>query len=262
MSTNSQIPASLSLDGLGPDARSAFDLASSAGYSGIAIPTNHPELAPDQLSGTAQRHVQRILAHKGLRLDSLRIAAPRTSLTDPATIDRTLDNARRAITLARTLGAPTLSLYIGSLTDSKIPDSSLISALRELAQQADAAGLNLALGADVTGKLATLLHAVDFDQARIHFDGAKQIAAGENPLTLASDYAGHIGQFTASDALRAGNALRIVELGQGQLPLAQILHTLQEQNFRGPTIIDVRDIANPQAAAVHAADALRRALQR
>ncbi len=104
MSNSPLIPAALSIDGLAGDARSSFDLAAGAHYRGIAFPTNHSELTPDELGQSARRHLKTILAAKHLSVDSIRIATPRTSLTDAATIDQTLDNAGRRFCWRRTWG--------------------------------------------------------------------------------------------------------------------------------------------------------------
>src|SRR5438552_1318267 len=116
MSNPSAIPAALALDGLGTlDARASFDVASSAHYHGIAFATNHRELNPEALGPSARRHVKTILAARQLQVDSLRAAAPRGGLADTATIDRTLENAIKAIHLARELGVGTVTLDIGAV---------------------------------------------------------------------------------------------------------------------------------------------------
>src|SRR5690349_10850277 len=98
MSDTKPIPAALALDGLANlDARASFDVASDAHYHGIAFATNHRELNPEALGPSARRHVKTILAAKQLQVDSVRAAAPRGGLTDAGTIDRTLENAGKAI---------------------------------------------------------------------------------------------------------------------------------------------------------------------
>ena len=256
------IPAALSIDALPGDARSSFDLAASAHFRGIAFPTNHAELAPDSLDQSARRHLKTILAAKHLSIDSLRIATPRTSLTDTATINRTLDNARKAFLLAHDLGVSTISLNIGNLTGSKMPTSTLVAAIRELAQHADAAGLNLALGSDSALPLAVILKQVDYDRARINLDPARLLAAGEDILKDTESLAGLIGQLTAADAVRAGATTRPTLLGEGQLPLHQLLELLHEQGFQGPTIVDLHNLPDPAAAAHHAAKVLGKLFQR
>jgi sugar phosphate isomerase/epimerase len=261
MASDSSIPASLSLDGLASDARSAFDLASESRYHGIAFPTNHPELTPDALGQSARRHIKILLANKNLAIDAIRIAAPKGALADPATIDRTLDNAQKAFLLARDLGVTTVSLNVGNLSDNKIPQSTLVAALREVAQHADAAGLTLALGSETSEHLRSLLKAVDYDRARANIDTARLIANGEDPLVVAETLAGIIGQVTAADAIRAGHSVRATFLGEGQLPLHELLEILENQAFHGPLIVDVRDLPDASQGARHAAHVLHELLQ-
>jgi sugar phosphate isomerase/epimerase len=268
MPTDPPIRAALSLDALGPDARAAFDLAAAAGYRGVSFATNHAQLSPDALGASARRHLKTLLASKRLSLDALRAAAPRAGLTDPAAIDRTLDNARKAMLLARELGVETVALHVGPVGQSAVPEATLVSALRELAQQADAAGLTLALGAEGTESLAGLLKQVDYERARVNLDTARAIAAGEDPLEVAellASGAGHgVGQVTAADAVRAGKTVRAAFLGEGQLPLTDFLEILEEGGRGGhvPLVVDVRDLPDPAAGAAHAAAVLRKALRR
>lgn len=271
MNDHPPIPAALSLDGLPTtDARAGFDFAAASCYRGIAFATNHAQLNPDALGVTARRHVKTILATKHLQIDSLRAAAPLGGLTDATTIDRTLDNARKAIGLARELGVATVALHIGDLVPQDaanrpsggIPDSTIVSALRQLAQHADAAGLTLALSSSGDPlALASILKQVDFDRAKVNLEGP-QLLAQSDPLHAAHLFAGSVGQLTASDGIRRGHSLHAAPLGEGQLPLAELLQLLDEQGFRGPLVVDVRDLPNALAGAHHAAQVLARLLQR
>jgi sugar phosphate isomerase/epimerase len=267
MQTLPTIPAALGLDGLTDfDARAGFELAAATGYRGVAFATNHRELNPDALGPSARRQVKAILAGKALRVESLRAAGPRAGLTDSATIDRTLDQVRKAISLARDMGVGTVSMHMGTLGSqpggAALPESTIIAALRDLAQHADAAGLTLALSAGGgAAALARILKAVDFDRARINFDGAALIGAGDDVLQTAEILAGKIGQLTASDAVKSGRGVRAVTLGEGQLPLRELAQMLHEQGFHGPWVVDVRDLADAPNAAQRAAEALRATLR-
>ncbi|HEY4328874.1 MAG TPA: sugar phosphate isomerase/epimerase family protein [Phycisphaerae bacterium] len=265
------IPAALALDGLGDiDARAAFDVAAGSAYRGIAFATNHRELNPDALGDTARRHVRTILAGKHLQIESVRAAAPRGGLADTATIDRTLDNTLKAMNLARALGVKTVSLNVGRLGDAGggaggggVPEETVVAALRQLAQQADSGGLTLALSSGGDAQtLGRVLKQVDFDHAKINLETAALIADGHDPLKSAEMLAGLIGQMTAADALRSGKSARSVMLGEGQLPLQDLLEMLKEQGFDGPLVVDVRDLPDGAAGARHAAEVLRRLLFR
>jgi sugar phosphate isomerase/epimerase len=256
------IPAALAIDGLSGDARGAFDLASSARYHGISFATNHPELTPDQLGQSARRHLKTTLSSRQLGIDAIRVAAPHGALTDTETIDRTMDNARKAFLLAADLGVQTVAMNVGNLGTSKVPESTIVAAVRELAQHADAAGLTLALGSEGAEHLRGLIKDVDYDRATVNFDAARLIAAGDDPLKVAEEMAGIIGQVTAADAIRAGKSARATFLGEGQLPLPDLLAILDEQGFHGPMVVDVRDLTDGVEGARHAAEVLGRLLRK
>jgi sugar phosphate isomerase/epimerase len=195
-------------------------------------------------------------------VDALRVAAPRGGLTDPGTIDRTIDNARKAFLLASDLGVKTVSLNVGDLGHAKTPNDTVVAAIRELAQHADAAGLTMALAADGAMALAGLLKQVDYEGAKINLDGARLIGEGEDALKAAEFLEGHVGQLTAADAIRSGHTTRAVFLGEGQLALPELWDILREQGFRGPLVVDVRDLPDAAAGARHAAKVLERILRR
>ncbi len=255
MSTHAQLAASLSIDALGPDARAAFEVASEAGYRGIAFATNHAELTPESLGESGRRHLKTLLRSRRLAVEVLRAAAPRAGITDPATIDRTVANVRRAIELAHALAVPTVSVNLGPVGSNPAE----AAALRELADLADRAGITLACSGETAAGLEGLLKEVAFHCARGNLDTGRLIAAGEDPLKVAEQLAGRLGEFTAADAVRAGKAVRGTYLGEGQLPLPELLEILDETGFQGPTVVDVRDLADPAAAARHAANVLRKA---
>jgi sugar phosphate isomerase/epimerase len=214
--------------------------------------------------------VKTVLAGKGLAVESVRAAVPKGGLADAVSIDRTLETARMAMMLAREMGVGTVALHVGMLADGGksgaeaqghgdggMPEATIVSALRELAQQADAAGLTLAVSSNGgTEALARILKQVDFDRAKINLDGARLIGAGEDVLQTAEWMAGTVGQLTVSDAIRAGRGVRAALLGDGQLPLRELVALLREQGFAGPWVVDVRGLPDGPAAAQHAADVL------
>ena len=257
-----RIAAALSLDGLAGDARSAFELAAGAGYSGVAIPTNHRELSPEALGETGRRHLMKTLGARGLGVASVRAAAPRGGLGDPATIDRTVENTRRALKLAGALGVKTVSMYAGAVGEGKEGESSVMAALKELAQEADAGGIALAVGAESLEKLGLVLAKVGYDGAKLNVLPAQGIAAGEDVVRQLELAAGRVGQFTAADAVKVGRSVRAAELGEGQVPWEEIIEMLRAQDFQGPMVVDVRELGEPGQAAEHAARVLRKLLGR
>lgn len=262
MANEPQIPAALSFDGLGDDARAALDVAATNGYSGVAISTNHPQLRPADLSLTARRHFRKILESHHLGLAALRVAVPRSGFADPATIDRSMDNAQAAITMAGDLGITTVALNVGQLGSTKVSRDTLLAAARQLASLATHAGITLALSGDGTDNLHKLLADLRCPLALANLVPRQSVESGEDPLTAAAALAGQIGQLTAADAIRAGSKVRAVELGEGQIPWSELWHLLQDQDFHGPLVVNVRELSDPATAAATAARALRPILLR
>jgi sugar phosphate isomerase/epimerase len=259
MANETAVPAALAIDGLGGDARDAFALASSAGYRGIAFATNHAELTPESLGESGRRHLRKILESKRLGVEAIRAAAPRAGITDSATIDRTVENVRKAVELAHDLRVGTVAVNLGPVGSGNVAESTAVEAVRELSKIADAAGITLAVAGETSAPVEALLKQVDYERARMNLDAGRLIAGGEDPLKVAEQLAGRLGQFTAADAVRAGKAVRGAFLGEGQLPLVEMLEILEEMGFRGPTVVDVRDVGDGAAGARHAAEVLRKA---
>ena len=260
MADVTRISAALSLDGLGDQARAAFDLAAQAGYAGVSIPSNHPEIGPAALSDTGLRHLKKTLDSQRLAIAAVRIAGPRAGLADPATIDRMMAHAQAGMQWAHALGVPVVGLHIGSLREvaTSAAYASILSAARTLANEADKAGLTLALSADDLGNLRGLLDTLAFDHAQANFDPASALGAGEDPEAAAQRLLGRIGQMTADDATGgARGTSQRVELGQGQVPVRELLAMLESTGFHGPVIVDVRHLPNAPHAAQAAADYLR-----
>ena len=65
-----------------------------------------------------------------------------------------------------------------------------------------------------------------------------------------------------ADAVRAGKSVRAAMLGEGQLPLDEIMQLLREHGYSGPLVVDVRDLPDGIAGARHAADILRKLFHR
>lgn len=79
-------------------------MAAGLGYSGVAIPTNHKQLRFKELGESGVRHLRRTLEGRRLGAASIRTATPRGGLGDAKTIDRTMENVREAIRMARCWG--------------------------------------------------------------------------------------------------------------------------------------------------------------
>jgi sugar phosphate isomerase/epimerase len=88
-------------------------------------------------------------------------------------------------------------------------------------------------------------------------DSARVLAAGHSPTHAAVELAGLIHVWVCADAVRSGSSVQNVPLGNGGGDIRAVAERLDEQYFSGPVIVDIRGLANPVAAARHAAGVLQ-----
>ena len=104
------------------------------------------------------------------------------------------------------------------------------------------------------------LRAVGNYQPTINADDYREGIVGSSAVM--QDVFKIIGQVTAADAIRGGKSVRATFLGEGQLPLPELMEILEEQGFRGPLVVDVRDLSDSAEGARHAAEVLDRLLRK
>ncbi len=150
-----------------------------------------------------------------------------------------------------------MSLEVGALGSdgtAQVVGGSIVMAARELAEEAEAARVTLALGAVDSDKLLDLIGVLASSRVRVNLETAR--LGDENPLLALGKMAGRVGQYTAADAVRG----RRVALGEGETPLRELMELLREQGFTGPVVVDVRELADGRAGARAGAEVLRRLL--
>jgi sugar phosphate isomerase/epimerase len=261
--TDWPISASLVIDALGPDLRAALSVARDAGFAGIAVANGHPELASLDFGSTARRHLRHLLQRQHLRVACIRAVSTRGGLFDAKTLDRVMASAVGAIRLAHDLGAFAVSLYAGSPESS--PGSAMtlsepvVAAVQALAGEADQAGLKLCLSSSSVDFLLALLGRLGAGHLRANLDTARLPLDGPALLQAADRLGQWVGMWTLADSLQTGTSFRPTELGQGYLPVAEILARTEGRNWGGALLVDVRDLPDPQQGARTAAQVLRSA---
>ena len=264
MQTDGPISASLAVDALGLDLREAMALAGEAGFAGIAASHQHQELVDPGFGQTARRHLRHMLQRHHLRLACIRAVSTRGGLLDSKSLDRVMNSAVAAIRMAYDLGAPMVSLYAGTPTTAtdlaaapmEIADT-VVEAAQSLAGEADQAGLQLCLSSSSVDFLLLLLGRVGAGHLRANLDTARLGLDAAGLLRAADRLGSRVGIWTLADGMVAGQSFRPVELGRGDLPLAEIMVRTVGCNWCGELIVDVRDLPDPQHAAKAAAEALR-----
>ncbi len=241
----------LAVEPLHQDLRSAAHTAKSLGYGGLAIGIGHPELNAEDFGTTAQRHLRKTLERQGVMLGALRVGVGQSGAFDSTTSQRLLDDALGACDLAHRLHTPLVCVYIGEPDDEGAIAGDVVEIVRTITVQADRTGITCALSCGQTAWLLKLLSSIDAPCLAANLDSLRILAAGGSPPDSAEALAGRIGLWTCADGIRSSSGFQITPLGAGRGAGARVVEILNDQDFTGPIIIDVRDFPDPFHAAAN-----------
>lgn len=228
-------------------------VASELGFSVVELPTVEGDLAPEHLSRTGRRHLQRVLEACGLSCAALRADIPHTRLTDASTVGEGLERTARILELAADLGVKVVTASVGALTHPETgePAPLALEALAQLAASADACGTIYAIrpSQDAAGRLQSLLKQIDCPSLQLCVDPAALVMAGHNPAAVVEKLHDSIALAHARDATvgRLGQSGHETLLGEGEVDLIGFWAMLSAAGYAGPHIARRTDSATPHA---------------
>ncbi|QGH70041.1 sugar phosphate isomerase/epimerase [Pseudactinotalea sp. HY158] len=259
----------------------ALDVIAGLGYDGVALTLDHQHLDPFAPGLPARVDAARaMLTERGLGvvvetgarylLDPWRKHEP--TLVSAAGREPRLELTRRAVEIARDLGADVVHLWSGILPAADSPGAGwerLLAGMSELVPHAEAAGVRLAFEPEPGMFIETL---ADLRELRRRL--------GSPPTLGATVDVGHlvcIEDESPADCIRgaAGDVLHVqiedmrrgvhehLEFGEGELDLPAALGALLEIDYRGLVSVELaRHSPTAPATAARSMRALRDALDR
>ncbi len=271
---------SLHIDTLGDDLRHAVNVAAELGYAGIAVGIGHPQLTAADFGITARRHFMKMLHSRNLKLSAVRVGAGAMGCSDWNQAERLIHQTRRALDMVRDCRAGEVVIYLGEPSAEITPcgavpaaskpddrgagdaDAIARSVMDEILSAGDRAGIKLTVSSGHAAWLALLLKKHISKTFGAALDSGRVLAAGSSPPFAAVELAGMIHTWVCADAVRTGGVTQSVLLGGGHGDFRAVADVLDEQDFSGPVIVDIRGQADPTAAAAHAARMLRNVVRR
>ena len=273
---------SLHIDTLGDDLRHTVKLAAESGYAGVAVGISHPQLAAADFGMTARRHFMKMLQSRNLNLSAVRVGAGVMGCSDWNHAERLVHQTQRALQMARDCRAGVVVIYLGeppagTISGNTGRDASMSgdndnngggveaitrSVMDEILASGDRAGINLAMSSGHAAWLASILKKHVSKAVGAALDSARVLAAGDAPPEAAAKLAGMIHTWICADAVRSSGAMQNVLLGSGRGDFRAVADLLDEQDFSGPVVVDIRGLADPSSAAGHAARLLLEVMQR
>ncbi|MGH2560960.1 MAG: sugar phosphate isomerase/epimerase family protein [Thermomicrobiales bacterium] len=246
--------------------RQIAEAARRYGYDGVELyALEGQRLTPDVLEARLDE-VRRDLA--GVPIVSIN-SWGQLSSPDPAERSTQERQIARTFELATELGSPLVKTFGGELPGGRDVDEVLdymAESLRRLARRAEALGVILVVethdgfcrGAD----LAALLARVDEPRIAALWDVHHPYRRGESVAETDRLIGHRVAHVHVKDAVRVEDGWCFVLLGEGELPVPEMLSCLAARGFSGSVSVDWElmwhpEIAGPEEALPHFAAALR-----
>ncbi|MEM3478800.1 MAG: sugar phosphate isomerase/epimerase family protein [Candidatus Bathyarchaeia archaeon] len=188
---------------------------------------------------------KRLLADYGISISGISISA-RFAVVDPEEKREQFNEARQNMVLAAELGAPIVRIYGGRIPEGYTRETIMpiiAQNLREIGDEAEDHDVTLALETHDdwidTALCAQLMREVNHKRVRILWDLHHPYRMrGESP----EETYRNIGQYTVSvhvkDSIVEDNKVKYVLLGEGDIPIKEMLKMLLEGGYRGYAIVE------------------------
>ncbi len=222
------------------------DLAKDLGYDGLEIcayQQNYSLLTSSHFSAKEMQRTKQTLSLNGLEIACISSGCCIKNLNSYKSVKEELTDY---IELAKSLSVP----YVSVLGDSElfvgeqpIDDSEVVAALRDIKRTAKEAGVTLLVvtsGAfSDTKRLRNLLDAVASDNVAALWDMHNTYRVmGETPETTIQNLAAYINYTHIKDSVMAEDGIKYKMMGDGDLPLEEIMQALRSINYGGYISLD------------------------
>jgi sugar phosphate isomerase/epimerase len=220
--------------------RQAFADIAGQGFAAVQLDATLPGLRPRELDTTARRDVLSTAIRAGLVVAGIDFFIPAEHYQDPQHVDRAVEAAIAACTLAGDLGRVPVSLNLP--TGKADP-----SVVQLIVDAADAHGVALAIHdeADLSG-LADWLNDHAAPHVGLGLDPAALLIRDRDPAGVAQSHSNSITVARLSDASKgqADGGRQVVGMGSLELLAYRVSVDLAPQRT-GPVVLDLRGLASP-----------------
>lgn len=221
---------------LASDLRAAMRRARELGLRGLEIDAR-TDLDGARVAATGVRQLRKWLDDEGVVVAALRFPT-RGGYADADRLEERIAGTKRALELARALGAATVTNRLGAVPAADTPEwSLLIEALADLGRAGERAGATFCAeaGAAAPADLLRVAEALPEGAIGCTLVTGALVVHGHDPAAAAAELSRLVRHVRLTDAVTgsfAGHG-RPVPLGRGDVDLAGTLGTLEERDYRG-----------------------------
>lgn len=236
------------------------------GYAGVEVRLLDGEILPHDLDSDGRARIKRALA--GLAIPCVDTSV-RFNYADPAVRAQNRADAVRYLELANQLESPLIRVFCGQPDDGATAATAverLSESLAELAPVAERHGVGIALethDAMSAGRtVADVLAGVPARSIGALWDSHHPYRMGETPEETLGLLADRLLLTHVKDARRAGDGWQLVLLGEGEVPVREMLIALHRHGWSGWVSVEWEkkwhpEIPDPEVALPQHASLLR-----
>ncbi|WP_330632983.1 sugar phosphate isomerase/epimerase family protein [Halocatena halophila] len=255
----------------------AIDHVASAGYDGVELLLDEPHLVPGQTSQETIDQLRAQLADHNLTISNcnafmlhaiersdrgkrVEYARPRESFHHPSFIEpiesdrrARIEHTRRALEMADTLGAPSISIPPGGplpqAMDRTTAMELFIEGVQAVTPTAERLGIDLLIEPEPNlliesaEKLLACLDQIDSPAVGCNFDAGHFFVAGGDPTALIGPLAPYTPHYHLED-IPADRTHEHTQLGAGVLDIDGFLSALKERDYDGFVTVELYPYEN------------------
>ena len=256
-----QIKVGIQLASLRQPFKTALQTASRLGADAVEIDARR-EFRPAQLTGTALRHLRKMLDDLQLSVCAVTFRTRRgyNVLED---LDRRIEATKAAMEFAYKLGANVVVNQVGQVpAEAEGPAwDLLLASLSDIGRHGQRCGAVLAAetGSESGSDLARLINALPDGSLMVNYDPGNLIINSFSADEALTALVSHIQHVHAKDGVRdlaQGRGLE-VPLGRGSVDFPTILAVLEQHNYHGYFTVERENASDPVSEIGAAVDFLR-----
>lgn len=217
------------------------DNAVHMGYSGVELRLLDGKIIEPVSDAKKVRQAVSIFHSRGIEICAFDTSCT-FNIKDPVVRAKNVEDLRAWIHLAQELQVPILRIFGGAGTgeDDEQQDTWVADALRQVAQQAEQAGVIITLethdGFSSSYRVAKVLEAIDSPSIAALWDSHHPYRKGETAEEVWQQLGTRVAHVHVKDARRdttQKSGWKLVLIGEGEVPVREQLQTLHAHNYTG-----------------------------
>lgn len=226
--------------------------AAEYGYEGVELRIYKGEVIPADLPADERRQVRQLFADRGVAICCVS-ASTRFASADASERAQQEDELRRYVELANDLGAPLVRTFGGNMPPD-VPEATVFAyvaeSLQRVAERVGESGARIVLethDAFSSGRaVAAVLGRVPSRAVGALWDTHHPYRTGETADETYNLLASRLYHTHVKDARRKGDGWQLVLLGEGEVPVREVLTTLQRRGYDGWICVEWEKMWHPE----------------